>query len=64
MNDGDTPQGAYGIPPREFRLPEATHMGAVHLQVSDLQRSVAYYEQVIGRAPDLHRDDRHGLTGS
>jgi catechol 2,3-dioxygenase len=48
MKDGDTPQAAYGIPPREFRLPDATHVGAVHLQVSDLQRSVAYYEQVIG----------------
>jgi catechol 2,3-dioxygenase len=48
MNDEDTRQGAYGTPPHEFRLPDATHVGAVHLQVSDLQRSVAFYEQVIG----------------
>lgn len=37
-----------GIDPPAFRLPDATHVGTVHLQVSDLQRSLAYYEQVIG----------------
>jgi catechol 2,3-dioxygenase len=31
-----------------FRLPDAAHVGAVHLQVSDLRRSQEYYEQVIG----------------
>jgi len=30
------------------RLPERTHVGAVHLQISDLQRSVEYYEGVLG----------------
>jgi catechol 2,3-dioxygenase len=29
-------------------LPDATHVGAVRLQVADLQRSVNYYEQVLG----------------
>ena len=38
----------YGIPPPSYRLPDDAHVGAVHLQVSDLARSVAYYEQVIG----------------
>jgi len=38
----------YGIAPPGFKLPDATHVGAVHLQVSDLERSIAYYEQVIG----------------
>jgi catechol 2,3-dioxygenase len=38
----------YGIRPPGYRLPDATHLGAVHLQVSDLARSVAYYEQVLG----------------
>ena len=38
----------YGIAPPGFRLPAGTHVGAVHLQVSDLPRSLAYYEQVIG----------------
>ena len=34
--------------PPAFRLPDAAHVGAVHLQVSDLPRSLSYYEQVIG----------------
>src|SRR5512145_257001 len=38
----------YGIAPPAFRLPDATHVGAVHLQVSDLARSLGYYEQVLG----------------
>ena len=31
-----------------FRLPDATHVGGVRLQVSDLTRAVAYYEQILG----------------
>jgi catechol 2,3-dioxygenase len=38
----------YGIAPPAFRLPENTTVGAVRLQVSDLQRSIDYYEQVVG----------------
>jgi len=38
----------YGIAPPAYRLPDATHVGAVHLLVSDLSRSRAYYEQVLG----------------
>jgi catechol 2,3-dioxygenase len=38
----------YGIPPPDFSLPDATHVGGVRLQVSDGARSVAYYQQVIG----------------
>lgn len=34
--------------PTGYQLPEALRLGAVTLQVSDLDRSVAYYEQVIG----------------
>ena len=40
--------GSYGQPPRGYRLPEATHLGPVRLQVAELSRSVAYYEQVLG----------------
>ncbi|HET6171265.1 MAG TPA: VOC family protein [Gaiellales bacterium] len=29
-------------------IPDATHMGAVHLTVSDLERSLAYYRESIG----------------
>lgn len=38
----------YGIRPSGYRLPEETHIGAVHLQVSDLERSVAFYQGVLG----------------
>ncbi|HEX6598902.1 MAG TPA: VOC family protein [Gemmatimonadaceae bacterium] len=37
-----------GIAPPAYRLPDATHVGAVDLQVSDLERSLAYYQQVLG----------------
>jgi catechol 2,3-dioxygenase len=38
----------YGVAPGGYRLPEATRLGPVRLQVADLARSVAYYESVIG----------------
>ncbi|MEX2177526.1 MAG: VOC family protein [Gemmatimonadaceae bacterium] len=34
--------------PSTYRLPAETHIGAVRLQVSDLERSVGYYRDVIG----------------
>jgi len=39
---------ASGIQPGVFRLPEATRLGQVHLQVADLERSLAYYGEVLG----------------
>jgi catechol 2,3-dioxygenase len=38
----------YGIAPTGYRLPPATHVGLVRIQVADLDRSIAYYEKVIG----------------
>jgi len=38
----------YGIPPPAFRLPAATRLGPVRLLVSDLGRSIAFYEEVLG----------------
>lgn len=38
----------YGRPPAGFRLPAATRLGRVRLQVSDLERSLEYYRSVIG----------------
>jgi catechol 2,3-dioxygenase len=38
----------YGVVPPAFRLPDATTLGPVHLQVSDLARSLEYYRDVIG----------------
>jgi len=40
--------GSYGLPPHGFRLPAATRLGTVRLQVADLARSLAYYEEVLG----------------
>ena len=38
----------YGIPPAGYRLPDATRVGAVHLQVADLARSLEFYERILG----------------
>ncbi len=38
----------YGIPPAGHRLPAATRVGGVRLQVSDLARSIDYYGRVLG----------------
>ena|SRR5690348_5279204 len=43
-----TPRIDYGIPAPDYRLPAATHLGRVRLQIADLERSVGYYERVIG----------------
>lgn len=40
--------GTYGQPPAGQPLPTATAVGAVRLQVASLERSVAYYTQVLG----------------
>lgn len=40
--------GSYGEPPRGVRLPAATRLGPVRLQVADLARSLAFYKGVLG----------------
>lgn len=40
--------GSYGESPKEFRLPDATRLGRVSLQVSDLSRSLEFYQGVLG----------------
>lgn len=40
--------GSYGEAPAGFRLPEATRLGEVRLQIADLGRSLAYYEGTLG----------------
>jgi catechol 2,3-dioxygenase len=49
----------YGIAPSGYRLPDAAHIGRVRLQVASLDRSIAYYETVIGMRV-IDRD--HGLA--
>jgi len=43
----EAPERAYGIAPPDFALPDATHVGGVRLQISDLARSLTYYEQSV-----------------
>src|SRR5687768_13766308 len=38
----------YGVAPPGYRLPEETHVGRIRLQVSNLERSVRYYREVLG----------------
>lgn len=40
--------GSYGEAPGGYRLPAATRLGAVRLQVASLSRSLAFYEGVLG----------------
>ncbi|HET9439651.1 MAG TPA: VOC family protein [Longimicrobiales bacterium] len=49
---------SYGIRPEGYRLPDETHVGAVVLQVSDLERSTAFYRDLLGfqeLRSDAHR---------
>jgi catechol 2,3-dioxygenase len=40
--------GSYGEPPEGARLPAATRLGPVRLQIADLERSIAFYKDVLG----------------
>ncbi len=70
MPDEPTAFPAHGIRPSRYRLPEATRLGQVQLQIADLARSVAYYRDVIGlrvlsertgSATMAAHDDAHAL---
>ena len=49
----------YGIAPPGYRLPDTTRLGRVRLQVADLERSLAYYERLLGFRV-LERGDMNG----
>jgi len=58
-------EAEHGIRPSGYRLPESTHLGRVRLQVADLDRSIAFYEKVLGlrtinRTADAARLGPHG----
>lgn len=53
---------SFGVPPAPYRLPDATHVGRVRLQVSDLGRSLDYYQAIIGLTA-LDRDGTRALLG-
>jgi catechol 2,3-dioxygenase len=44
-----------------MEIPADTRMGAVHLSVSDLERSIAYYESVVGLQEHARYFDRAAL---
>ncbi|HEX6050902.1 MAG TPA: VOC family protein [Gemmatimonadaceae bacterium] len=54
---------SYGIAPAGFRLPSTTHLGVVRLQVSDLARSLAYYDRVLGLR-EVERRGRMAVLGA
>jgi catechol 2,3-dioxygenase len=54
----------YGVGPPGFRLPEGTHVGAVRLQVANLERSLTYYQQVLGLRELTREPDRASLGAS
>jgi catechol 2,3-dioxygenase len=43
-----TPDAGYGVTPPGYRLPGEIRLGPVSLQVADLERSIAYYREVLG----------------
>ena len=51
----------YGIHPPTFRLPAATRLGRVRLQVTNLERSLAFYTAVLGFRVIAQRDGVAGL---
>lgn len=55
--------GSYGETPTGFRLPEATRIGRVALQVGDLARSLAFYEHVVGLRA-VERDATHAVLAA
>lgn len=53
INTGAAASDSYGIAPDGYRLPAETRLGRVRLQVADLERSIAFYQDVLGfRAVD------------
>jgi catechol 2,3-dioxygenase len=53
----------YGVAPKGYRLPDALRLGRVRLQVADLERSLAWYGQVLGMRV-LHRAGNEAALGT
>lgn len=64
MNAGDerAESPSYGIASPGFRLHPDTRVGRVRLQVADLERSVAYYQRVLGFRVLERAGDRASLA--
>lgn len=52
----------YGVTPDGYRLPAGLRLGRVRLQVAELERSLAYYRDVLGLRV-LHRSDGGAALG-
>jgi catechol 2,3-dioxygenase len=46
----------YTVAPAGYRLPAGLQLGPVRLQVADLERSIGYYERVLGLRTTKHTD--------
>jgi catechol 2,3-dioxygenase len=64
LDTNESRQLPYGIQPPSYRLPDKTHVGAVYLLVSDLPRSLGYYERVVGLRPLAVERERAVLGSS
>ena len=51
----------FGVAAPGYRLPVATRVGAVRLQVADLSRSEEFYSRVLGLAPSEQAEGRASL---
>ncbi|MGI9182025.1 MAG: VOC family protein [Longimicrobiaceae bacterium] len=58
----ETGEPGYGLAPDGYRLPAATWLGRVRLQVADLERSLAYYQRVLGFRVLERTDERATLA--
>ena len=56
------PAGSYGEPARNGRLPDATQLGQVRLQIADMTRSLEFYQQVLGLRVVAQTDGRAALA--
>ena len=55
--------GGVGVPAPGFRLPAGTRVGRIRLQVSDIERSLAFYVGLL-RFRVITRSARHALLGT
>lgn len=62
MPTPEQPHARRGVPPPHQRLPDSTRLGRVALQVGDLERSLRYYQTVIGLRL-LERDGGRATLG-
>jgi len=58
----DSSEPPFGTVPPGFRLPALAHVGGVQLQVSDVRRSIEYYELLLGLTAETRPDGTVALT--